>query len=402
MADSFLLVWLDVFDTRALSLAHQLDPSYDETSNISSEDPIPASASTDLQSEHSNALKAASNTYVAILGHPVLSDFVENETCDGKMLDLHWLSPQRAAAALRKAWCQHKVSKTWNANEMAESANDAARLLLDISLEKNENLTPHSILNLSASWPCKSPKPGLAGRRVCVTGLIELVCIVNTRATDDSSSSAFERNPRDAVTGTSLWSMLSAAISPDFAAASTASTASTVRNSSCIRQVRFWDVSAVESGPYLRPVPMLKRPWSTWSKLSGASIWAHTSKAPPLLFELATSLTGETHLSVFSVPVTEPVNPEKESKEDSERSVTVGGGAKKGGPLKCESKRLLDPRGATFLRWQGILRVNNDSFWRGGSDYCNGIVVGKADEIFIEVCFLFHNLEEVAIFMRDR
>jgi len=417
MAESFLLVWLDVLDSRIISLAHQLDALNDNLNLDSSEDAIDASGSRYLDVDHCSALKAGSNTFVAISGHPILSEASGFSTSDGDRLGLRWLSPQRASAVLHEAWRQRDFSKTWDAAAMVDAANNAAHLLRGASLREIGDASPLSMSNTAVVQSCELTESRVHNKCVDGTMSIELLCVVNSSITDGPSNCAFGWSPRDTVTGTALWSMISSATSPhSTVAASTVATADGVSNGLRLRCVRFWDVSAVESAPHLDTSlsriamssfnsanasepnitgtePRLKRPWSTWAKLSGATVWAHTTTPPPLQLELGTISSGRPPLlGKPLVPLPNHVKSAKEIKDGSTPEAPEGEIVNKGKTTTPESKLLhLDPRGATSLRWQGSLHMNYKKMWRGGGSGDNGSIdsdngkSSKSDEIFIEV-----------------
>jgi len=417
-------VWLDVLDSRIISLAHQLDALNDNLNLDSSEDAIDASGLRYLDVDHCSALKAGSNTFVAISGHPILSEASGISTSDGDRLGLRWLSPQRASAVLREAWRQRDFSKTWDAAAMVDAANNAAHLLRGASLREIGDASPLSMSNTAVVQSCELTESRVHNKCVDGTRSIELLCVVNSSITDGPSNCAFGWSPRNTVTGTALWSMLSAATFPlsTVAASTVTTTAARGSNGLCIRHVRYWDVSAVESAPQLDAslsrmavisssktnateansfsgtAPRLQRPWSTWVKLSGATVWAHTTKPPPLQLGLGSILSGRPPLfSESLLPLPHHLKPAKRIKNDATRDVPESGHASKGGITEPEFKpQLLNPRGVTALCWQGFLRIHSKDIWRGGSSGGDGRINktmdtdkfgGSAvtDQTFIEV-----------------
>jgi hypothetical protein len=288
------------------------------------------------------------------------------------------LHPRRAAAALRAAWrggeaTPSKEAGAWTATVVAAAASHCADLLQQAPARSDQES--------AAFGPSAAPSVLLRGPTA--RSSVELLCVVDTSALG-TGAGAFGRSPRDPVTGLTVYSMLRATSSTHTAAGGSGGS------------VRFWDVAAAASlpaslspGPPLNAgtvlhavvapaeaskaaaaaaaAPRLGGPCATWAALSGAALWARRDVPPPLLLGLGGCRPVELRLRLPAADA------------GSEGAASEGTAA----AADVAPKRLLDPRGAAAVRWQGALRMGHE-LWGAGST-CSAGSAAATPDVFIEV-----------------
>jgi hypothetical protein len=374
MAESFLLVWFDAWDDRVLTLARHLEAWGEVEEDPAAPDPPYDAAANETHDGRCSARQGRAR--VALAGHTRVSFGIGNQSGRCGVEGPCWLHPRRAAAALRAAWLGGeavagcKATGAWTALEVAAAASHCADLLQQAPARADQE---------SATFD-SSAAPSVLLRGPTARTSVELLCVVNTSLLG-TGAGAFGRSPRDPVTGLAVYSMLRATSSTHTAAGGS---------------VRFWDVAAAASPPAsLSPgpaldagtglhavaaaaeagkaaaaaaaAPRLSGPCATWAALSGAALWARRDVPPPLLLGLGGCRPVELRLRL-------PAANTGAEGAASEGTAAAAGSA---------PKRLLDPRGAAAVRWQGALRMGHE-LWGAGST-CSAGSAAATPDVFIEV-----------------